>query len=642
MAYIDEIVALLGFEYRDDGSARRFEDGMKRMEKRAEKVGRSIGKFVAVAGAAATTGMAAFGKSIIATGAQFEAFGVQLSALEGSKEKGQAALDWITDFAVQTPLELADAVRAYAQLRTYGLDPTAGSMQALTDAMAATGGGSEKLMGLATGLGQAWTKGRLQGEEIMQLMERGIPVWDMLAEATGKNVEQLQEMSSKGRLGREEIKLLINEIAVKYKGASAEYSRTFDGMMSNILDSWTKFKKQISDSGAFESVKLIMQDVLDWFKAADSNGTIDYWAQTISDAFVSVTKALQWSVGQIKMHVNTIKGFFRDDAWQQISDNLKPILTAFGLLMARLFPITALFIALGLAVDDWLTYMAGGESVIGDMVAAISAFLGAEPEKVAEILGEIAKAAGWLAAAALGVGLFGGAIRSLAGALVLLKGVSGVVGLLRRLGGVGSAMAAGSAGVNATASSSSNKGRVGIGRQAIGALGAYQLGSNMPTSMEEMEASGKHFRDMAENSIFGDINRWLMSLRDQLFAKPQMRSPRAVAGPPRAGVSAGQMGDATSLYDRIGRSVEGSATLKVEEYLNPAKQAEIAAQKLERDITANADVNTSSFTAKLRQMELQANETVARINQSMGRIGAGRSSGPMAPRPTVEASAGQP
>lgn len=66
-------------------------------------------------------------------------------------------------------------------------------------------------------LGQAWAKQKLQGEEILQLVERGVPVWDMLAKATGKNTVELQALSSAGRWPRRNHKALMDEIAASTK-----------------------------------------------------------------------------------------------------------------------------------------------------------------------------------------------------------------------------------------------------------------------------------------------------------------------------------------------------------------------------------------------------------------------------------------
>lgn len=130
--------------------------------------------------AGAVVGAAAL---LVRPAAQFEQLKVQLTNLEGSAEGADRALRWIEDFATKTPLQLEDTVSAYARLKAFGIDPTNGSMQAIVDTMAASGGGVEQMNGLVLALGQAWTKQKLQGEEALQMLERGVPVWDLLGKS---------------------------------------------------------------------------------------------------------------------------------------------------------------------------------------------------------------------------------------------------------------------------------------------------------------------------------------------------------------------------------------------------------------------------------------------------------------------------
>lgn len=229
--------------------------GMRVATERLGGLTAAAARYGVVAGAAAATVGGVFLKSVIDTSAQFESFRAQLKSLEGSSEGAEKALAFATQFAQDTPLELAQVVEAYAQLRTYGLTPTDGTLQALTDTMAKQGKGAEQLSGIVTAVGQAWVKQKLQGDEIMQLTERGVPVWDLLAKATGKNVQELQKLSEKGKLGRDVIRALIVEMGKASKGASAEFAKTWVGQVSMLSDSWTQFKLQVGESGPFDATK---------------------------------------------------------------------------------------------------------------------------------------------------------------------------------------------------------------------------------------------------------------------------------------------------------------------------------------------------------------------------------------------------
>ena len=248
----------------------------------------------AVAGYAVV--MAGLAAKFIGPAAEMERFQVQLTNLEGSSAGAKKAMGWIQEFATRTPLELTDTVSAYARLRAYGIDPTNGSLQALVDTMAATGGGAEQLDGLVLALGQAWTKGKLQGEEALQMLERGVPVWDLLAQKLGKTTAEVQDMATKGKLGREEITLLVDALAERNAGASESMSRTWGGIISNLLDHWTRFQVMVMDSGVFDYLKSRLQIVLDTLNRMSADGSLQMWADRLAKTMLSALTAI-WELG---------------------------------------------------------------------------------------------------------------------------------------------------------------------------------------------------------------------------------------------------------------------------------------------------------------------------------------------------------
>ena len=75
---------------------------------------------------------AAFGASALAanqlvgTASQFEGFQTILQTTEGTSEKARTAMEWVTNFAANTPYELDQVMESFVRLRTYGLEPTNG------------------------------------------------------------------------------------------------------------------------------------------------------------------------------------------------------------------------------------------------------------------------------------------------------------------------------------------------------------------------------------------------------------------------------------------------------------------------------------------------------------------------------------
>ncbi len=315
MTIVAELIAQLGFDLKDEGDLRRFEQGMERAETKLRRFAGNVnaitiglGSFFGNIAADLTTKIgSAIGSlpgDIVEVGSMFENLQTRLETLEGSSDKAKAAMAWIRQFAQDTPLELADVADAYADLKNFGIDPTNGSLQALTDAMAASGKGTATLGRLTLALGQAWVKQKLQGGEILQLTEAGIPVWDMLAEATGKNVAELQKLSEKGKLGRKEIQLLIDQIGKKYVGASEKFSKTFAGITSKLSDTWTGFLAKIGEKGFYDDIKHRLEGVFDTVTQWDKDGTLDQVAQRVSD-FLTGTMRL---FDNLARHVSFIGG----------------------------------------------------------------------------------------------------------------------------------------------------------------------------------------------------------------------------------------------------------------------------------------------------------------------------------------------
>jgi len=245
--------------------------------------------------------------SMLQTGDQFELLDKRLASLMGSVAGGERATAWIKKFAKDTPLEVAEVTEAFALLKTYGLDPMDGTLQAVVDKNEELGGGLERLTGIASALGQAYGKQKLQTEEILQLVERGVPAWSMLEKVTGKNAAQLAELASKGKLGRDVIKALIAEIGKSAQGAAASSMGTLTGLASNLSDTWSGFLDRIADSGALDYVKGRLMALADTIDQMDKDGRLDALAASLSKAFVDgASKAEEFAQKLLKVDFKTL------------------------------------------------------------------------------------------------------------------------------------------------------------------------------------------------------------------------------------------------------------------------------------------------------------------------------------------------
>ncbi len=245
---------------------------------------------------------------LINTGSRFEDMSVQINTLMGSIEEGEKATAWIKDFATKTPADIEGITQGFIKLKAFGIDPMNGSYQSIIDQTSKLGFSQEKMEGVILALGQAWTKQKLQGEEALQLIERGVPVWDLLAEATGRTAVELQEMASKGQLGRKEIELLMKAMGENSKGAADEAMKTWTGLVSNLKDMWLNFVNDISKSGFLDYMKEQLEALITQIKALAADGTLKRWAKEISDGLIKVANGFK-SVIQFTIEWSTQLGY---------------------------------------------------------------------------------------------------------------------------------------------------------------------------------------------------------------------------------------------------------------------------------------------------------------------------------------------
>jgi tape measure domain-containing protein len=212
----------------------------------------------------------------------------------GDVAKAKQNFAWIADFAAKNALSIQDMTKMFVRMRNFGLNPMDGSMQSVIDQNAKMGGGIFETEGIVTALGQAWTKTKFQQEEALQLMERGVPVWDLLSKATGKSARELMDLSSKGELGRKTIALLIKEMGKNSAGAAAASSKTWDGLMRALSAQWERFTTTVMAEGLFDWMKDTIGGIIDDLNKAAKDGTLKAWAKktgkSIREAFEETEK----------------------------------------------------------------------------------------------------------------------------------------------------------------------------------------------------------------------------------------------------------------------------------------------------------------------------------------------------------------
>lgn len=273
-------------------------DSTQHLGTASEKTGTSLANAAhkAVAWSSALVGLnqlKTLTEHVIETGSQFESLEVRLSNLLGSTEAADQAFGMIKKLAAETPFDVAGLTESFVKLTAFGMKPTEAQMRSIADVTANLGGGTETLAGVTLALGQAWTKSKLQGEEILQLAERGVPVWDALAKATGRTVPELQRMSEAGQLGRDVITKLIDELGRMNAGASDKLMNTYAGAVANAKDALAEFFDMIAKAGVLDWLTGKIRELLAEFDRMKQTGELQKKAKEIADAFLQVATMVE-------------------------------------------------------------------------------------------------------------------------------------------------------------------------------------------------------------------------------------------------------------------------------------------------------------------------------------------------------------
>lgn len=342
MAVADELIALLGYELTGEENARRYESTLSNLTKKAVQFGKVVG--TAMVGASVL-----FAKSVVSTSAQFESYLATLETIEGSAEKAKSAMDWVSNFAKTTPYEVSQVTEAFVRLKAYGIDPLAeNTMKVLGDTASAMG---KPLMQAVEALADAQTG------EFERLKEFGLKAKQKGDEVTFSWTQNGKELTKTVKKNATEIRgFILDTLGNRFSGAMDKQSKTWNGMVSNLADSWTDFKRRVGDYLFFGDLKANLQRVLDTIARLDADGTLDEWALNLSSALSTALYGVELFVERLIRHGSFIYQNIQD--WESLG-------IALGIVVAWFMPAAAAALLLLLALDDLMTFFEGGDSKIG-------------------------------------------------------------------------------------------------------------------------------------------------------------------------------------------------------------------------------------------------------------------------------------
>jgi tape measure domain-containing protein len=239
---------------------------LNRVNKAAGTLQGTVGKLVgAFAGIQAA-------KFVFFKTAELERQTKSLQVLTGSLGNARNIIKELQQFGAVTPFTSSELIETAKRLKAFGFETeqVVDVTKRLADVAGATGA---DLGGIATAFGQIQAKGRLQGEELLQLQERGVGLQDELRKMYKLTADDFRKALEGGRISADAVNVAlknITETGGKYAGGAIAQSDTLAGKFSTLIDGVENISRTIGEvlSPALKGVLGIAIDVVNSINAA--------------------------------------------------------------------------------------------------------------------------------------------------------------------------------------------------------------------------------------------------------------------------------------------------------------------------------------------------------------------------------------
>ena len=185
-----------------------------------------------------TVALSKLASDIIRVRGEFQAADTAIQTLLGSKEKADALMKQVREYAKISPLEFSDVTAATQMMLGFNIEAekVPRFISAIGDVSM---GEAQKFNSLTLAFSQMSATGKLMGQDLNQMINAGFNPLQQIAQTTGKSIATLKEEMSKGAISTEMVqKAFIDATSAggKFYQMSENASKTINGQLSMMQD----------------------------------------------------------------------------------------------------------------------------------------------------------------------------------------------------------------------------------------------------------------------------------------------------------------------------------------------------------------------------------------------------------------------
>lgn len=312
--------------------------------------------------AGVTTALGAGTLAGVKYNATIEQYQTSFEVMTGSAEKAAEVVDRLKKLGAETPFEMPQLAEATQLLMNYGFtaDEAIDRMQMLGDI---SQGSADKMQRIATAYGQMSSAGKVQLEDVKQMIEAGFNPLQEISESTGESMQSLYDRISSGTLAVDEITASMQRATSeggKYYQSMEKQSQTISGMISTLKDNAQQLLGEVVQpiTESF-STKLLpaaidaINQLTTAFQEQGFEGLITVGGQIISNILLGIAQSMP---NIILTAVQIIQSIVTN-----LQANMPQIMTAGGqILLALIQGVAQLLFMVGELALDIITTLVSG------------------------------------------------------------------------------------------------------------------------------------------------------------------------------------------------------------------------------------------------------------------------------------------
>lgn len=268
--------------------------------------------------------------STLSGSGKLEQLNIAFETFLGSADKAKKVIADLRKFADVTPFETDQVNQAGRALLAFGFtaDELIPTLTRIGDVASGTG---KDFNELALIYGKAKTQGLIQGEELNQLAEAGIPIYAELAKVLGVNEKQIRKLGEQGKISFSSLEQVFRNLTGeggRFAGLMERQSQSLEGLFSTAASALqNKLTNAMND--LLPAIKSITKGFIDLLTVPVSE-TLEKERQAFNGVALSALNAKEGTAERtkaIKSLQEQYPAFLGNiDAEKVTNEQLKPIL----------------------------------------------------------------------------------------------------------------------------------------------------------------------------------------------------------------------------------------------------------------------------------------------------------------------------